>query len=111
MMRLNLDGEGNFYAGLSNPFPVRGTAAGSIKDNYIDVHIPDLYVDLLGLWNILPPIKDIALAGGYANAKLDIRGSLNDPEFFGSARGTSVRIQVPDFLTQDIRPVPFTVSI
>jgi hypothetical protein len=111
MLRLQMDREGNFYAGLSAPFPVRFSAAGNIRNNTIDLSCPDLYVDLAGLWSLLPPISDIALAGGYVNGALSVRGSLADPEFFGSAKGTSVRIQVPNYLTADIRPVPFTVSI
>jgi len=111
MLRLQMDRKGNFYAGLSSPFPVRGSAVGSIKDNYIDLHCSDIYVDLAGLWAMVPPVRNFALTGGYASARLDIRGPLRDPEFFGSARGNSVRIQVPGYIAQDIRPVPFNVAI
>jgi hypothetical protein len=111
MLRLKLDEDGIFYAGLSSPFPIRGSIAGTIKDNTIDARCSDLYVDLAGLWKLLPPVPDIALAGGYVSAQVEIRGLLNDPEFFGSARGTSVRVQVPEYITEDIRPVPFTVAI
>jgi hypothetical protein len=111
MFRLNLDRDGSFYAGLSAPFPVRGSFTGSIRNNAIDAHCQDLYVDLAALWALLPPVPDIALAGGFVKAQVDIRGSLQDPEFFGSAQGTSVNIQVPHFIAADIRPVPFTVDI
>jgi hypothetical protein len=111
MLRLRLRQDGTFYAALSSPFPVRGSVAGTLSGNTIDARCADLYVDLAGLWNLLPPVPDIALAGGYVSAQLDIRGSLADPEFYGAARGTSVRIQVPNYLTQDVRPVPFTVAI
>ncbi|MDR0582931.1 MAG: translocation/assembly module TamB [Treponema sp.] len=111
MLRLKLDEDGTFYAGLSSPFPVRGSIAGTINDNTIDARCSDLYVDLAGLWKLLPPVPDFALAGGYISAQVEIRGPLTDPEFFGSARGTSVRVQVPEYITQDIRPVPFTVAI
>ncbi|GHV96326.1 hypothetical protein AGMMS50293_26460 [Spirochaetia bacterium] len=111
MLRLQLDRDGNFYAGLSAPFPVRGSVVGSINNNYIDAHCADLYVDLAGLWDLIPPMSEFALAGGYVNAQVDIRGPLGDPEFFGSARGTSVRIQVPHYVAADIRPIPFTVAI
>jgi hypothetical protein len=111
MFRLKVDREGNFYAGLSSPFPVRGSVTGNISRRVIDARIPDLYVDLASLWEFVPPVPDLALAGGYVNASLDIRGSLDDPEFFGTARGTSVRIQVPNYITRDIRPIPFNVAI
>jgi hypothetical protein len=111
MLRLRVGADGAFYAGLSGPFPVRGSAAGTIRGNTIDARCPDLYVDLAALWKLLPPQPDIVLAGGIVNAQVEIRGPLADPEFFGSARGASVRARVPRYLTQDIRPIPFTVAI
>ena len=111
MLRFQMDREGNFYAGLSSPFPVRGTAIGSISGKNINASCNDLYIDLAELWKLLPRNPDIELAGGYVTASIDVRGPLADPEFFGSARGSSVRIRVPNFITQDIRPIPFTVAI
>jgi hypothetical protein len=111
MLRLRLDRDGTFYAALSSPFPVRGSLVGTVRDNTIDARCPDLYVDLAGLWKLLPPLPDLALTGGIVNAQVAIRGPLTDPEFFGSARGVSVRARVPQYITQDIRPVPFTVAI
>jgi hypothetical protein len=111
MLRFQMDREGNFYAGLSSPFPVRGTAIGSVSNKTINARCGDLYIDLAELWKLLPRNLDIELAGGYVTASVDIRGPLADPEFFGAARGSSVRIRVPRFITQDIRPIPFTVAI
>jgi hypothetical protein len=113
MLRLQMDGNGNFYAGLSSPFPVRGSVTGSVNANAINARCNDLYIDMAELWNLVPfpRAPDIAFTGGYVNASVDIRGSLTDPEFFGSARGSSLRIQVPRYVTTDIRPVPFTVAI
>jgi hypothetical protein len=111
MLRLRLDQDGTFYAGLSGPFPIRGSFSGMVDKNTIDARCPDLYVDLAGLWRLLPPVPGFVLAGGYVSAELDIRGPLTDPEFFGFAKGTSVSIQVPHYVTRDIRPVPFTVVI
>ena len=111
MLRLRLDQDGTFYAALSSPFPIRGSLAGTISGAAIDARCPDLYVDLAGLWKLLPPIPDIACTGGYVSAQVDIRGPLRDPEFFGSAKGVSLRVRVPQYVAQDIRPVPFTVAI
>ncbi|MDR2480201.1 MAG: translocation/assembly module TamB domain-containing protein [Treponema sp.] len=112
MLRLRIDRDGNLYAGLSSPFPVRGTLTGSISRNTINVRSGDLYVDLAELWKLLPKqVPDIELAGGYVNAVVDIRGSLADPEFFGTARGSSVRLRVPHYITQDIRPIPLNIAI
>jgi hypothetical protein len=112
MIRFRIDGEGNFFGGLSSPFPVRGTVAGNINRNAIDAHCTDLYVDLAGLYDIIPvTAREFYLTGGYVNASLDIKGSLVDPEFFGTARGTSLRIRIPNYISQDLRPIPFTAAI
>jgi len=111
MLRFRMDKEGSFYAGLSSPFPVRGTFIGAIKQKNINARCGDLYIDMGELFAILPDNKDFTMTGGYVNASLDIRGSITDPEFFGFARGTSLRIKIPNYITQELRPIPFTVTI
>ena len=111
MLRLRVDQDGNFYAGLSSPSPVRGTAIGNISDNTINASCNDLYIDIAGLFEILPKNNDIYLTGGYVNASLDIRGSLTDPEFFGQAKGNSLRFMVPSFIPVELRPIPFNIAI
>jgi hypothetical protein len=113
MIRFSLSEEGAFYAGLSGPLPIRGSVTGTVRSGIIDARTTDLYVDLPALWRILPLPGDgeAAINGGYATASVQIRGPLGDPEFFGSARGNSVRVRVLKFVTEDIRPVPFTVQI
>jgi hypothetical protein len=111
MLRFRIDQDGSFYGGLSSPFPVRGTFIGSIKQKTIDATCGDLYVDLGELFNLLPESPELYLTGGYVNGSVDIKGSLIDPEFFGSARATSVRIRIPKFLTHELRPIPFAIAI
>jgi hypothetical protein len=113
MIRFSLSEGGAFYAGLSAPLPLRGSLAGTVRSGIIDAWTTDLYVDLAALWRILPlpDNREVALNGGYAAASVHILGPLGDPEFFGSARGNSVRIRVINYITEDIRPVPFTVQI
>jgi len=111
MLRLQVDNNGNFYAGLSSPSPVRGTAIGNINGNTINASCNDLYIDMGRLFELLPERDDIYLTGGYVNAAVDIRGSISDPEFFGRARGTSLRFVVPSFIPVELRPIPFSVVI
>ena len=111
MFRLEADHNGDFFASLSAPSPVRGSVIGKINSNAIDAHCSNLYIDLAGVWALLPPIPDFAFSGGYANAWLDIRGPLADPDFFGALQGNSVRIRSPNFVTQEIRSIPFTAVI
>jgi len=111
MLRFRMDGEGSFYAGLSSPFPVRGTIIGSIQHKNINARCSDLYIDMGELFNMLPENSDFYMTGGYVSASLEIKGSITDPEFYGSARGTSLRIKVPNYMSQEIRPIPFNVTI
>jgi hypothetical protein len=111
MIRFRLAEGGNFYAGFSHPSPIRGSVVGTISPSEIDARASDIYVDLPALWQFIPVETDIELAGGYITASLDIRGSPADPEFFGSARGNSLRIRVPRFVDADIRPVPVNVTL
>ncbi|MDR1278419.1 MAG: translocation/assembly module TamB [Treponema sp.] len=111
MIRLQIDGNGDFYAGLSSPSPIRGSITGNLSPKTINAQTPDLYIDLKSLWNFIPSNTDIVFTGGYVNAALEIRGPLGDPEFFGRARGNSLRIQVPGYISKDIFPIPFDVAI
>jgi hypothetical protein len=111
MFRLRADNDGNFYAGLSSPSPVRGTAVGNISGNTINASCNDLYVDIAGLFDLLPENEDFFLTGGYVNASVAVRGSLSDPEFFGRARGTSLRFRIPSYIPVELRPIPFNADI
>ena len=111
MFRMQSDSDGNFYAALSSPFPVRGTIAGRISDNTIDARSGDLFVDLAELFTILPESPQIFLTGGIANAVVEIRGPVSDPEFYGTIRGTSLRMRVPQYIPQELRLVPFTAVL
>jgi hypothetical protein len=101
----------DFYAAFSNPSPVRGSFTGSFNAKTIDARTADLYVDLGTLWGLLPPMSHINFPGGLVSAGLHITGPLNDPAFYGSARTTSMRIQVPEYIRAEIVPVPMTVVL
>jgi len=103
-------GGGVFYAALTAPSPVRGNIAGfvNLNSSSIDAQGSDLYVDLGSLSRFIPPNNSVGFPGGIVNASIRVTGSLEDPEFYGTARGTSVRIVVPEFLPEPIRPVPAT---
>jgi hypothetical protein len=113
MIRLRFSGNGDFYAALSSPSPVRGSLIGSLRDNRIEAQAPDLYVDLSALWRLMPSMVTniIDIPGGFITANVEISGPVTDPEFFGIADGNSVRIKVPQFLSHDIRPVPIRLII
>jgi hypothetical protein len=104
-------GGGNFYAALSAPSPVRGSFTGFIDSTSIDLRVPDLYADMGSLWKFVPSQNIIAFPGGFVAGSLHITGPLRDPDFYGTARATSFRIRVPDFIPEEIRPVPITVSL
>jgi hypothetical protein len=111
MLRFQMSREGDFYTGLSYPLPVRGTIIGAISPQTIDAQISNLYVDMASLWRYIPRKDIISFSGGVVTASIRISGPLWDPEFFGTAQGTSLRINVPQFLGEDIGPFPGTVVL
>ena len=110
MLRLEMDGDGNFFAGLSSPLPVHGSFAGTFKKGMIDAKCNNFYFDLAALWSLMVRLPDFIVNAGYLSGAVDIRGPVWNPEFFGSVRGTSLRFQVPNFISEDIRPVPFNIT-
>ena len=104
-------GGGNFYGALSSPSPVRGSITGFMDSQNIDAQGTDLYIDLGSLWRFVPPINDLAFPGGIFTGNIAISGSLSDPEFHGTIKGTSVQISVPNFVRDTIRPSPMNVSL
>ncbi|GHV93027.1 hypothetical protein AGMMS50268_35300 [Spirochaetia bacterium] len=111
MIRFRVSDTGDFYAGFSNPSPIRGSVVGTITQDTIDALASDIYVDFPALWAFVPANTEVKLVGGYATASIQIRGSLGDPEFFGTAYGHSVLLEVPNFLAAEVRPIPMLVNI
>jgi hypothetical protein len=111
MIRAALADDGAFYTSLSYPSPIRGTVTGTLSSRTIDAQAPNLYVDLVSLWNVIPSNDIISCTGGFVNASIQIRGPLGDPEFFGFARGNSVRLIVPKYLDAEVGPVPILVTL
>ncbi|MCL2599639.1 MAG: hypothetical protein FWD88_00450 [Treponema sp.] len=107
MLRFRLDRSDNFFLALSSPSPVRGSVIGTVSGGRINARGNDLFVDLPGLFGILPKNDEFIISDGYVTASVDIRGTLSDPEFYGTARGTGMRAHVPSFIAQELRPVPF----
>jgi len=110
LLRMEMDKEGDFFAGLSSPFPIHVSVAGSYRDGLIDAHCNDFFIDLKAIWDLVNPSESFLFAGGYITAQLDIRGPIGNPEFFGSGRGSSFRMVVPNYLTEEIKPIPFDIA-
>ncbi|MCL2410105.1 MAG: translocation/assembly module TamB [Treponema sp.] len=111
MFRLNMDNEGNFFAGLSAPLPIRGSLAGTFRNGIINASFNNFFFDLAGLWSLISRNNDFNISGGFITGNIDIRGPILNPEFFGNARGSSIRFQVPNFIPEDIRLVPFNAVL
>jgi hypothetical protein len=109
MIFFNINNGGNFTASFSDPFPLRGTFEGTLRSFSIDAKGEGIVLDLAALWKFLPVRKDFNISSGRAVASLQVRGPLGDPEFYGSARGEDLRMQVPLFLPDDIVPPRMTL--
>jgi hypothetical protein len=111
MIRLKTDNTGNFYLSLSDPFPVRGSFSGVFDKGNFDAYTSDFYIDMASLWKLAGDSDDsFNLAGGYITGKMNLRGPVWNPQFYGSGTGTSFNIQVPGYVSENIRPVPFHIT-
>ena len=110
MFRLNMDSAGNFFAGLSAPLPIRGSLIGTYKQGIVDAICSNFYFDVASLWSMMSKLPDFNVSSGYITGAIEIRGSIWNPEFFGSARGSSFNFQVPNYISEDIKPVPFQIQ-
>jgi len=109
MLRVEMDGDGNFFAGLSAPVPIVGTFAGVFKNGAIDAHCGSFFIDMPALYKLAAKTDNVNFNGGYITGKIDIRGPVFNPEFFAEARGSSFRIQVSSFSHEEIKPAPFNI--
>ncbi len=113
MIRFSMSPEGDFYMGFSNPAPLRGSVIGNISQGQIDAHTSNLYVDMVPLFAMVPDYitETINVSGGFVDVSVQVKGSLLEPEFFGTAKGTSIRIQLPQYLAADIGPTPIIAKL
>jgi hypothetical protein len=109
MIRLEMDSDGNFFMGLSDPVPIRGAILGTFKDGILDARCNNFYIDMPSLWALTADEQEFSIAGGYVSGQIDIRGPVGNPEFFGTARGTSFRFLIPNYLPEELRAAPFNV--
>ena len=112
MIRLEADRNGNFFLSLSDPVPVRGSFSGVFdKKGNIDAYCNDFFIDLDSLWDIsTPPIEDFKITGGYITGKMNFKGPFWNPEFNGTGNVTSVKMIVPNYVSEEIKPVPFHIT-
>jgi hypothetical protein len=110
MIRLHMNRGGNFFASFSYPAPLQGTVTGFIRDGMIDAETSALYIDLSSLWTYIPGSK-LSVAGGFVLADIRIAGPFRDPEFFGTAMANSLRLRIPDFVSDEIGPTPAVLTL
>ncbi|MCL2808736.1 MAG: translocation/assembly module TamB [Treponema sp.] len=109
-LRLDMESDGSFMLGLASPFPLHGTITGTYKEGIIDASCHNLYMDMFSFWNLMPDIEEFRIAGGYISGHMDFRGPIWNPGFYGVVRASSMRFVVPNYITEDIRPVPFLIT-
>jgi len=109
MIRLEMDGDGMFFLGLSAPMFIRGNVVGTYKNGIVDAKTNYFFMDLPTLFNIFSAQNEFFITGGYVTGKADFRGPFWNPEFHGTARAESMRFRAPNFIAEDIRVAPFDV--
>ena len=109
MIRLEMDSQGHFFLGLTAPFPIHGTVTGIYDKGIIDAFCHSFFIDLHQLYSITANANDFIIAGGYITGMMEFKGPFWNPELNGTGIGSSMRFQVPNFITDDLRPVPFMI--
>jgi hypothetical protein len=109
MIRLEMDGDGMFFMGLSAPMPIRGNVVGTFKNGMVEAQTNYFFIDIPALFNIFSAQDEFLITGGYITGKSDFTGPFWNPEFHGYARAESMRFKAPNFITEDIRVAPFDV--
>jgi hypothetical protein len=101
---LEWQSEGPFTVNIANPSPVQATISGIFGGAEIDALATDVYIDLSGLWDIIPVRNIVDFSGGFISGETKITGSVFDPEFNGAAWGSGVSLSVPDYVAAEIGP-------
>jgi hypothetical protein len=112
MIKLEMDRNGSFFMSLSAPVPIRGSFAGTLVKGNMDAYCNDFYIDMESLWPVAAYsiMDDFNFTGGYITGNMNFHGPFWNPEFYGNGTAASIRIQVPGFVSEEIRPVPFNIT-
>ena len=102
---------GVFSVSLRNPFPAQGVVVGFLDGTTIDAFASEVFIDMAGLWELLPMKKIVYFTGGIITGEARMFGSIYDPEFDGTAWGTGITLLVPDFIPVEIGPGSGVVTL
>ncbi|MDR0448578.1 MAG: hypothetical protein LBH07_07905 [Treponema sp.] len=93
-----------FSLSLGNPSPVQGTITGALEGSIIEALATEVFIDMAGLWNLIPSNKVVNFTNGIITGETRIFGSIFDLEFEGTAWGSGVTLTVPEFIPAEIGP-------
>jgi translocation and assembly module TamB len=99
---------GDFTVRARGPIAFNGTARGRVADGRIDLAIQAERVDFAFFW----PLFRIGVVGfdsADLSGSVSIRGSVADPEFYGTVLAENVVVKVPDFVTEKFGPLSMPI--
>jgi hypothetical protein len=109
MLRLEMESDGTFYAGLSSPFPVQGAIAGTFNKGIIHANCNNFFIDLYSLYSLVARTSDFSITGGYIKGNMEFNGPVWNPEMNGTGIASSMRFKIPDYISEDLCPAPFAI--
>jgi len=109
MLRLEMESDGTFYAGLSSPFPIQGAVVGTYDKGNINANCGNFFIDLSLLYSLVSRNDDFNITGGYITGNMEFVGPIYNPEMNGSGIASSMRFQVKDYISEDLCPAPFLI--
>ena len=111
MLVFELLGDGSLYADLAYPSPIQTNITGTLINGVIDATASGVYIDLAETWGLISLGHVVVFTSGFITGETRITGSLQDPEFYGKAWGSSVRLDFPDYMGAVIGPGSGTIVL
>jgi len=109
MIRLEMDHLGNFFLGMTDPFPIHGVVTGVFDKGNIDAFCSSFFIDIQQLYSLVAYSGEFNIAGGYITGMMEFKGPFWNPQLNGIGIASSIRFQVPGYIKEDLRPVPFMI--
>ncbi len=89
----SIDGEfrrdGDFRLSLSSPLPIRFNGEGRLKEGRLEATLTEGFLSATQAPGLLD-FGDVRIVAGEATGSLRVVGPVNDPDFFGTFRGSNV---------------------
>ncbi len=101
-------GDGVVSLQCAESLPLHFVLDGSIKKDALDLRFTDVYADVKRVWDITG-MDYVLFYGGSLAGNVAIRGTPQEPEFYGKLEGQDIRVNSPHYIPEIFGPVALDV--